>query len=67
MCNGYEWAFPVNDDNAGLTKREYFSIKILQGLIGHGEVKIKSTEDAKSIVNNAVNIADELIIKLDEI
>jgi hypothetical protein len=66
MKNQEKTAFPVTanflaEDHMGLTKREYFSIRILQSLVS------KNTFMNDSVyANRAVKLADELLKKLEE-
>lgn len=56
-------AFPMNGDEpnvAGLTKREYFAIRMAEGLLSAGD------KGTNSVAGRAVRYADELIEVLQQ-
>lgn len=57
--NDKAFVFEPSGDNATLTKREYFAIKVLQGLVAYD-----SHEPTESLCENAVALADYLINEL---
>lgn len=63
-----EPAFPTPYGNIthkpGLTKREYFAIKILSGIVSNAELDPGST--GPQLVNGAVILADALIEALNK-
>ena len=50
--------------NEGLTKREYFAVKILQGLVSNSRI---AQEDVISMLELAVTYSDALIYQLNKI
>lgn len=58
-------AFPTTDDYAhsGITKREYFAISAMQGILASGEYY---TSVRKIIASEAVHLADALIDELNK-
>lgn len=63
-CYSNDPAFPTNylkDDEHGLTKREYFAVQILQGILTGNNVSTLA-----AAVNNAVLCADLLIGTLNK-
>lgn len=65
-------AFPAKDDwhtDGGLSKREYFAIKIAQGLCACKSDAYEVNNGCKSVqplVNDAIRIADELLKQLEK-
>lgn len=65
MTNGNDTANPYfNDSSNGLTKREYFAAKAMQGLISNPEYFGRLDNDEKA--KHAVFFADELIKALNK-
>ena len=69
--DGNNTAFPkelTDRYSYGLTKREYFAAKALQGILArHDSYPYKSREDfLKSITSISVELADQLIIELNK-
>ena len=68
-----EYAFPkdnLNQIQGGLTKREYYTAMVLQGVLANSSLATKfwfrNTEDIDCLVNSSVVIADRLIEQLDK-
>ncbi len=63
-------AFPrkIGEQAPGLTKREYFAAKALQGILArHDNFPYKSKDEfLKSITSISVELADDLIKALEE-
>jgi len=53
-------AFPKDGSNPGLTKREYFAIRMAAGLLSAGD------KGTNSVAGRAVRYADELIDVLQQ-
>ncbi len=49
----------------GLSKREYFAIKMMQSMVSADAKKDKPVESRKSMVENAISYADALLEALD--
>ena len=60
-----ESVYPLNRENhnGGLSKREYFTAKALNGGI---ESMLKFSQTPESIAEKAIQIADAVIAKLEE-
>lgn len=74
MKNSEEQAFPfrsvshseTEDNNYGLTKREYFAIKCLQGLIAYpGKLEGNSQKNIDKMCQFAIELSDELLKQLE--
>lgn len=75
MENGKQSAHPINDDTTigqmGLTKREYFAVNVMQGLMSNpdsdkynlGNGLMSNTAENKA--KFCIIIADELLKQLD--
>lgn len=58
-----DMAFPLSDDtgfDTGLTKREYFAATAMQGLCA-------ADADLEFLTEESVNLADKLIMELNEL
>lgn len=72
MKNADKPAFPLDEDAVnrmestydGLSKREYFAIKVLQGIMSSNECGI--AHHPKTACEWAVNVADALLEELDD-
>lgn len=67
MKNSEDPAYPNNygGNRSGLTKREYFAAKAMQGILSSVISHLPSADGRKNICQDAIKFADELLNQLD--
>lgn len=66
-ANEAAFPYPLEKDHYGLTKREYFAARALQGLLSdHTLNKDPDFQSARDYAEAAVDFADELIAVLTQ-
>lgn len=64
MSNNKEFAFPIYSKCDGLTKREYFAIKVLEGILAGRNLQLENYSMQEQS-EYAVKYADYLLAELE--
>ena len=66
MTNPEDMAFPISGFDPGLTKREYFVARAMQGFLSTPDHSSDLMEYYERIAKKSLSMADELIKALNE-
>jgi len=66
MTNPEDMAFPISGFYPGLTKREYFAARAMQGLLSNPDRRSDLMQTHERIAKKSLSMADELIKALNE-